>query len=272
MVLSVDTDSVLVFVDGLAVTEFGFQTDGRGGETWQNSPDNLAYPNGPASLSDSLGRFPVGATYKDDDDYFVPVFLEAGQHIFHAVDTYGDGWQGGWFELLDSSGAVVIGGQEDGAPEDSGADYAFTASEDASFTVHIRTGRWASEYQWSIDEGQTRREDVDGSTCGGVVCDGAGDGPCSCDPCPECYTGYSGPPPVHAIVVADGGRTGFYGSINTMALHRSSLSADEASCLYEFGKSWVALCPDPSRDWSTAWLVSGAPPSISGVCAARVPN
>ena len=69
-------------------------------------------------------------------------------------------------------------------------------------------------------------------------------------------TGYSGPPPVHSIVIGDGGRTGFYGSINTMALHRSPQSAEDAMCLYEFGKSWVAMCQDPTRTWSIDWLVS----------------
>lgn len=232
MVLSVNTDSVMVYVDGKAVTNFGYQTDGRSFKA--DSADNLAYPDGPAALSDSLGRFPVGSTFQDDDDYWVPVVLQAGSHIFHAVDTYGDGWQGGWVELLDSHGAVVFGGEEDGAPEDDGADYSFTITSDGTFTVHIKTGRWASEYQWSIDDGSSLLED-------GSV---------------DTSSGYSGPPPVHSIVVGDGGRSGFSGSINTMALHRSPQSAEDAMCLYEFGKSWIAMCQDPSRTWSVDWLVS----------------
>ena len=232
LVLSVDKDSVMAYVDGEAVTNFGFQTDGRGFKA--NSDDNLAYPDGPATLSDSLGRFPVGSTYKDDDHYWIPVSLDAGSHIFHAVDTYGDGWQGGWVEMVDSHGVRVFGGEDEGAPENDGADYSFEVTEDSAYTVHIKTGRWASEYQWSIDEGSTLLED-------GSV---------------DTSTGYSGPPPVHSIVIGDGGRTGFYGSINTMALHRSPQSAEDAMCLYEFGKSWVAMCQDPTRTWSIDWLVS----------------
>ena len=234
LVLSVDNDAVNVYVDGAAVTNFGYQTDGRSFKA--DTDQNLAFPAGPGMLSDTLGRFPVGATYTDDEDYWVPVSLAPGAHVFHAVDTFGDGWQGGYVELMDSSGNVVFGGPEDGAPEEDGADYNFNvpAGQTQAFTVHLKTGRWASEYAWSIDAGSVLNDD-------GTL---------------DTTNGYSGPPATHAIVVGDGGRSGFTGSINTMALHRSPQSAEDAGCLYEFGKAWIALCADPTGTWSVDWLVS----------------
>ena len=240
LVLSVDTTSVNAFIDGMPVNHYGFQTDSRGGEAWQtNAEENLAYPD-PGTLNSEFGRFPVGSVYEDEHDYYVPVSLAPGTHTFHAVDTYGDSWQGGWFEIYDSHLDTIVGGEESGVVPGAGQDFEFSVrGADASdtsmqaLTVRIKTGRWASEYQWSVDAGSNLLEDGTADNTGG----------------------YSGPAPAHAVTIGDGGRTGFYGSINMLSLHRSALSASDATCLNEFGKLWVATCPDPSNSWTTSWLI-----------------
>ena len=41
-------------------------------------------------------------------------YLVWGSHTMHAVDTYGDGWHGGYWSIYDQCGDLVAGGRTNG--------------------------------------------------------------------------------------------------------------------------------------------------------------
>eukprot|EP01046_Picozoa_sp_COSAG06_P003770 COSAG06_NODE_150_length_22019_cov_17.221031_17_plen_928_part_00 len=72
---------------------------------------------------------PMMRNHDDNRDHFTTVALSPGQHNFHAYDSFGDGWHGGWWEVQDDSNAVVLaGGQSEGQVAGDG--------ETVTFTVH----------------------------------------------------------------------------------------------------------------------------------------
>jgi hypothetical protein len=236
IVLSVSSTAVRTFVDGAEVTEFGYPMGG-----WQGQYDlatteaNLAYPDGPGSLSEELAGFGI-SKYADNEDYFVPVTLDAGEHVLHGVDTFGDGWQGGWMELLDSDGQVVTGGAETGAVPSDTLDIAFVvprsnSGEDQVFTVHIHTGRWGNEVAWSLDDGIVTDEDT-GET-----------------------SGYGGPRSTSDITLGGNGYGGFQGQLGGVSIVSHAVKSSEARCLYESGAQFVGLCPNFESRWRSEWLV-----------------
>jgi hypothetical protein len=69
----------------------------------------------------------------DNDAHFHPIMLPAGDHTFTYADStyatsYGDGWHGGYWEILDACGGRIGGGEVDGLVEGSGGSFAFAGS------------------------------------------------------------------------------------------------------------------------------------------------
>jgi hypothetical protein len=55
---------------------------------------------------------PVG-TYQSNRTYEIPVAVESGTYNLHLIDAFGDGWSGGYIEVLDRESGIVVasGGQ-----------------------------------------------------------------------------------------------------------------------------------------------------------------
>ena len=49
--------------------------------------------------------------YADFSDNVQPVTLGAGEHTIELEDTYGDGWHGGWWSVL-QDGVLIAGGED----------------------------------------------------------------------------------------------------------------------------------------------------------------
>ena len=268
MILSVEPTSIRVYRDGERVTTFGYETPGDGGtdsgdENTLTCDDNLACPD-PGVLTAELQGFTLQG-FADNSDYYYDVELAEGAHMFHAVDEWGDGWQGGYFEvgydLQSRSPELLVGGIDPdtgvgpGQVITDGQHLSFRVApgESRPLQVHIKTGEWASEYSWAIDDGNAGQ-------CGGVVCDGEGDGPCGCDPCPACSNVLSGPPAANPLRIggSSDGYSSFFGSVAAVSLHRRPTSDNDAECLFGFGQGMVAMCEDyTAQDYfsSTNWLL-----------------
>jgi hypothetical protein len=54
-----------------------------------------------------LDAGPSFGPYENNNDYYHAVKLQQGIHVMHAVDTYGDGWHGGFWGVSDTDGGVV---------------------------------------------------------------------------------------------------------------------------------------------------------------------
>jgi hypothetical protein len=65
---------------------------------------------------------PVG-TYQSNRRYEVPLALEGGDYNMHLIDDFGDGWGGGYVQIVDTESGVIIA--EDGVPFAAGFDYWF---------------------------------------------------------------------------------------------------------------------------------------------------
>eukprot|EP01046_Picozoa_sp_COSAG06_P033338 COSAG06_NODE_3396_length_5405_cov_6.327554_7_plen_474_part_01 len=92
--------------------------------------------------------------------------LPIGDHTLYYFDSYGDGWHGGYWTLINPvDGSILAGGPQDGLVTGAGGETPFTLGEDGSaavdvsdqidLTVHIHTLTWANEISWNIDNGQT---------------------------------------------------------------------------------------------------------------------
>ena len=49
-------------------------------------------------------------------------------HAFHYVDTFGDGWHGGYWEIKDKCGITMAGGENAGQVSEAGGTYIITGS------------------------------------------------------------------------------------------------------------------------------------------------
>jgi hypothetical protein len=231
IVLSVSSTAVKTFVDGTEVTDFGYPMGGWQGQyDFATTEANLAWPDGPNNMNEELVGFGI-SKYADNEDYFVPVLLEPGPHNLSGVDTFGDGWQGGWFELLDSNGQNLVGGADSGAVQTDTLDIPFGVATTQVYTVHIHTGRWGNEVLWYIDDGIVTNEET-GST-----------------------TGYGGPRSTSDIQLGGTGYGGFQGQLGGVSIISHAVQGNEARCLYESGAQFVGLCPNFESRWRSAWLV-----------------
>ena len=69
------------------------------------------------SITDSLGNLidSTSQTYLDSTTYYDTICLPNGCYNFNMYDTYGDGWQGGSYQLVDSLGNVISSGNLQGS-------------------------------------------------------------------------------------------------------------------------------------------------------------
>ena len=90
------------------------------------------------------------------------VAVPEGEHTLYYFDSYGDGWHGGYWELLDASGAHMAGGDPEGIVTGAGGEYTFcagsvcdefSAGEAVAITVHIHTVIYGNEITWNVDDG-----------------------------------------------------------------------------------------------------------------------
>ena len=250
LAVGVDTGAVQVFINGLSVpaSDFGFATDppspGYEDEytnrwAWATTAENVAYP-APSSLTQPLSGFGMSGI-ADNADYYTEMTLGPGAHYFRAIDKFGDGWQGGWFQVMDGpcgslQSAVLVGAPAGtsttsgvlpavGAPEGAGGVYAFMLAGEApsAVCVHIHTGNWASEYDWNFD----------GDSDTAMV------------------------PPEPASITIGGGRwSSFMGGIAAVSVHGRTITEFDSQCLWNFGSDFVATCPDISRSsYGQRWVI-----------------
>merc|ERR1719453_6859 len=62
--------------------------------------------------------------YADFSDNVQPVTLGSGEHTIELEDTYGDGWHGGWWSVL-QDGVLIAGGEDEGQVVGSGGSAQF---------------------------------------------------------------------------------------------------------------------------------------------------
>ena len=62
--------------------------------------------------------------YKNNDDVHIELTLSRGFHTFSYMDVFGDGWHGGWWEVL-QCGKQVAGGDVGGVVTSSGGEQRF---------------------------------------------------------------------------------------------------------------------------------------------------
>ena len=69
------------------------------------------------SITDSLGNLidSTSQTYLDSTTYFDTICMINGCYNFNMYDTYGDGWQGGSYQLVDSLGNIISSGNLQGS-------------------------------------------------------------------------------------------------------------------------------------------------------------
>lgn len=104
--------------------------------------------------------------YDDNSVYEESVELSSGSHTFNYFDSYGDGWHGGYWTLIDPTDQTqVAGGEVEGQVSGAGGQTAFVigtdevvslpaTNEQQTITIHIHTLTWANEITWNIDDGQ----------------------------------------------------------------------------------------------------------------------
>lgn len=81
-------------------------------------------------------EFGISPVYEDNSDYYEVVSLSVGQHVVSTMDSYGDGWHGGWWEMVDGCENQIGGGETEGLVEGNGGEYEVTVPAcGESFTV-----------------------------------------------------------------------------------------------------------------------------------------
>merc|ERR1712146_657247 len=63
--------------------------------------------------------------YEDNSDSYEEIELTGGDHVLYVMDAYGDGWHGGYWELLDCNDVSRLGGETEGQVEDAGGEVGF---------------------------------------------------------------------------------------------------------------------------------------------------
>jgi hypothetical protein len=116
--------------------------------------------------------YPSNSTpYLSGQQYRTDVTLPEGRHKLYFFDAYGDGWDGGWYQVMNATNHSVAGGPVAGLVTGSGGEAAFCvvccdipcgrstdttqAGGSVSIAVQISAGRFANEISWNIDNGQT---------------------------------------------------------------------------------------------------------------------
>eukprot|EP01043_Picozoa_sp_COSAG02_P085979 COSAG02_NODE_23524_length_716_cov_0.883306_2_plen_139_part_01 len=103
--------------------------------------------------------------YEDNSVNNQSLSLSIGEHTLNYFDSYGDGWHGGYWSLINPvDDSLLAGGETEGLVEGAGGQTVFTLGAGGSaeltggaqeaVTIHIHTLTWASEITWSVDDGQ----------------------------------------------------------------------------------------------------------------------
>ena len=84
-----------------------------------------------------------GDTHMDSVLLVPPV---VGQHTFAFIDSFGDGWHGGWWELTDGCGQLIGGGEVDGQVEGHGGIFNFSGTNETGESECTRcpAGRYSN--------------------------------------------------------------------------------------------------------------------------------
>ena len=105
--------------------------------------------------------FGVTPPFEDNNDYYEALTLPEGQHTMNFIDTYGDGWHGGYWEILpgavDAGSAAglspLAGGPTAGLVEGSGGETSFVlGSGGGQQASNACTTQCVIGYQCSPDE------------------------------------------------------------------------------------------------------------------------
>lgn len=122
---------------------------------------------------DSGQQFGVNPPFANNNDYLESMELPEGEHVIYYFDSYGDGWHGGFWEVLpgvvtqESMSGVqpVAGGPSIGQVSGAGGATAFVlsvsedgvaigaAGEEAAVEIHVHTLLWGNEITWNMDGG-----------------------------------------------------------------------------------------------------------------------
>lgn len=111
------------------------------------------------SITDTSGNTITTSTqtYLDSSTYHTTICLEDGCYFFNMYDSYGDGWQGGSFTLVDSSLNSLTSGYL--GPQMAFDSLPFCAPfqppppcNSNLLNLQLNTGAWASEIAWSITD------------------------------------------------------------------------------------------------------------------------
>ena len=102
--------------------------------------------------------------YLNATDYYTEVVLSPGSYVFEAIDTFGDGWHGGFFEVSGADGLFSTGTldtiNDDGFSRAFPTDVACATgvtppppvdpADLCHWNVHIRTEIWGNEVGWNV--------------------------------------------------------------------------------------------------------------------------
>lgn len=103
------------------------------------------------SLSDTLGELidSIGAAYANNSAYSIPLCVADGCYMINMYDSYGDGWQGATFQLVNQEGTTVVSGYLDTGFE---SQLVFSLNSDCNITLCLDPS--ASNYNEQLQEGE----------------------------------------------------------------------------------------------------------------------
>jgi hypothetical protein len=255
---------------------------------------NVAVPD-PTNFSRPLRGFDAADVYRDnrvfehalDKGGYTPDDGDDGEptghglaagvtHVFHAMTGGGwgrsNGWNGGYWEIVNAAGDVVAGGPVDGLVTDSGGDFEFTIEDPTDYSsdsragcpcaqpcsnIHMRRGRERTGDMWYCSILDEDTCDMDGTFRGNRLCliegltvrivtrTSASGISWSIDD----GSMYSGPIKSNIYV---GGRAGgsddhyFIGSLAGLTINSRPLDKHEVECMYLAGEESMGQCDDPA--------------------------
>lgn len=92
--------------------------------------------------SDGEGIAGGGGTYTNNNNYYSSVCLAPGNYTFQSIDSYGDGWNGGYYYVRDCDNSVIA---NDSNPSGSGESESFVVTACAG-VIEGCTNPFASNY------------------------------------------------------------------------------------------------------------------------------